>query len=89
MESTNDTTKQELNDSQNIILLFVFFDNIDYEKISQIPKTLLNDLVSLIGGVFGLFLGMSCLSFIEIADFIIETFFIISESFKLNSVKAN
>ncbi len=45
-------------------------------KITQIPKTILFSFISNIGGILGLFIGMSFLSFAEIFEFLINVIFI-------------
>lgn len=57
----------------------VYYEDLKYTQISQDPKTSWLDLVSNIGGLLGLFLGMSFLSLIEIVEFIMEIFFILFE----------
>ena len=60
-----------------ILSIFVFYDDLKYTKITQILKITVADMVSLIGGTLGLFLGLSLLSLLEIFEFILETLFII------------
>ena len=62
----------------------IFYPQLKYSLISEIPKTSIVDLFSTIGGELGLFLGMSILSFIEIIQILFETFFIILKK-KLSS----
>ena len=45
--------------------------------ITEYPKTSPTDLVSSLGGILGLFMGLSFLSFIEIFDFAIQFSFIL------------
>ena len=45
-------------------------------KITQIPKTILFSFISNNGGILGLFIGMSFLSFAEIFEFLINVIFI-------------
>ena len=62
--------------------IILYFEAPKYTQISQIPKTTLPDIVSIVGGTLGLFLGLSLLSFVEIIDFIIETVFLVKETFQ-------
>ena len=50
----------------------VAFSSIDYVRVTDIPKTSPEGLISNVGGTLGLFLGMSFLSFVEIVEFIIQ-----------------
>ena len=56
--------------------LRVYFESLKYTSISQIPKTKGFDLVAEIGGILGLFIGLSFVSFFEIAELFIEVLFI-------------
>ena len=57
---------------ENVTNILVYFNNLRYTEISEIPKTTPTDMLALVGGTLGLFLGISLLSFIEIVDFLIE-----------------
>ncbi len=50
----------------------VFYNSLKVAVISQKPKTQLFDLVSNIGGIFGLFIGLSFVSLFEISEIFIE-----------------
>ena len=56
----------------NEIKISVYYESLKYTLISQQPKTLLKDLIPNIGGILGLFIGISFLSFIEIIELFIE-----------------
>jgi hypothetical protein len=62
--------------------LFVYYKELKYSKVTQIPKTQFPDLVAQMGGTLGLFIGFRILSFIEIFQFIVEMFIILSEKVK-------
>ena len=53
-----------------------------YTDYYEVPKTTVFDLVSTFGGVFGLFLGFSLLSFVEIVTLIfnIIALFVVSKA---------
>lgn len=51
------------------------YENAKYEILTEIPKLSLNDLIANIGGTFGLFLGISLLSFVEILDLLVKVFY--------------
>ena len=55
----------------NLISLEVFYTSLQYTVISQTPKYLILDLISLLGGTLGVFLGASLLSLSEIIEFLI------------------
>ena len=62
------------------VLIYAYYRTLKYTLITQQPKMLKVDLISYIGGICGLFLGSSFLSFIEIFEFILEfVFFLINK----------
>ena len=65
------------NVSRSFVSIAVYFDDLKYTLINQKPKIEIFDLISNMGGIFGLFLGMGLLSFVELFEIILETFFII------------
>ena len=66
--------------------IYIYYESLKYTKISQIPKALPFDLISNIGGILGLFVGLSFVSLFEIAELIIEVGFVfLSNSFHSNS----
>ena len=76
-------TDAELN--EKIIWLGINYEDLSYTQISQIPKTTLPDLISNIGGILGVFLGLSLLSFVEILEFLLEVLLILTKkSIKIN-----
>ncbi len=62
----------------------IYFKDLKYTLISQEPKLLFGKLIANIGGIFGVFIGCSFLSFIEPIEFFLKCLFII-----LNKKKAN
>jgi hypothetical protein len=62
---------------QSVLSLNVYYDHLAYTHISKDAKLEIVDLVSGIGGLLGLFLGMSFLSFAELIEMFIETLIII------------
>ena len=65
------------NVSKSFFAINIFYEELKYTLISQHPKMQLFGLISSIGGVFSLFLGMSLLSFIEIFEIFLEAVFIL------------
>lgn len=65
------------NVSRNFFALNVFYEELKYTLITQHPKMQIFGLVSSIGGIFSLFLGMSLLSFIDIFEIFLESIFIL------------
>ncbi len=59
--------------------LRIYYESLKYISIRQIPKTKPFDLISNIGGIFGLFIGVSFVSLFEISELIIEGIFIFFE----------
>ena len=68
--------------NKNIVWFEVNYEDLQYTEISQIPKTTVADLVSSLGGIIGVFMGLSLLSLIEWLQFFLEVFFIIKEHLK-------
>ena len=50
--------------------LNIYYDSFKYTAIEEIIKTELIDLVANLGGIFGLLIGMSVLSFVELFDLV-------------------
>jgi len=55
--------------------LFVFFDSLQYTKISQTPKKTLSALISNLGGSTGLFLDLSFMSVCRAIEFFLGIIF--------------
>ena len=75
---------------QSIINLNVFYDRLSFTEITEKPSFPFVDLVSNVGGTFGLFLGISLLSFLEIVEIIyvmLLIFFKKSRNDKISSTK--
>jgi len=60
------------NIANHYIRLYVYYKDLKYTLISENAKTEPFNFVSNIGGILGLFLGISFLSFIEILEVIYE-----------------
>ena len=45
------------NVSKSFFSIYVYYEDLDYTLIEQIPKIQIFDLISNVGGLFGLFLG--------------------------------
>jgi len=74
--------------SRNDTLKFkAYYKELKYILISQEPKMDIIDLIANIGGLFGLFLGASFLSFIEIFELLFEAFYLIFAGFIINRKK--
>jgi len=57
--------------------LRVYFDELKYTKYSEMPKTEPFSFISEMGGILGLFVGCSFVSFFEIVELFIEIYFIL------------
>ena len=64
---------------ETMVQFSVFYTDFYYTHISQIPKVQLVDLVGEFGGLLGLFVGMSFLSFGELIEVLIEILIILCE----------
>jgi len=66
---------------ESVLSLNIYYDKLTYTGITKDAKTELIDLISNIGGLLGLFLGISFLSFVEIIEIIIEILVIMLTNF--------
>ncbi len=64
---------------QSLYSICIYFKQLSYTQISQNPQISLWSLTSNIGGLFGLFLGLSFLSIIDFCEAFIEIAFILLE----------
>jgi hypothetical protein len=71
---------------EHLLAVNVYYTDMQYTSIEEVEKLEFIDLVAGIGGTMGLFLGVSFLSFFEIIDVVIETFFIWLERNKNKNV---
>lgn len=53
-------------------LFSFYFETLDYDKASQIPKITLSALIANIGGALGVFIGVKFLSIVELIEYIVE-----------------
>lgn len=68
---------------KSVLAFNVYYQDLSYTKISQVPRIEIIDLVSNMGGLLGLFIGFSFLSFAELFELILEIIFILLNN-KLN-----
>jgi len=64
---------------RRIVSVSIYFNELSYTKISESPKTSIVDLIASIGGTFGLCLGLSLLSFIELIHLVIMLIYFIKD----------
>ena len=76
--SNYNITAKDIQD--NLINFKVYYRDSKLTQITQIAKTNLFGFISNIGGIFGLFLGISFLSFVEILELIFECILICLKS---------
>lgn len=62
--------------SANYTGIAVYFEELKYTLITQEPKTPIFDLVANVGGILGLFIGVSFLSFVELIEIFLEVILI-------------
>lgn len=74
------------NEGTNMFKIYVYYKQLRYRNITQVPKTAVTDLVSAIGGTLGLFVGLRLLSFVEIIEFILETSFLAGKNLCKNKL---
>ena len=63
------------------LMIYVFLQSKEYTVIREIPKISIVDLISLLGGVLGIFLGFSIFTFIEIFEFLFKVIFLLIKRF--------
>jgi hypothetical protein len=69
---TSHTFTKSSSKIDNLVAFNIFYPSLDYTVIDQIPKMDLFDFISNLGGNFGLFIGISFLSFAEFIELFIE-----------------
>lgn len=74
-----------INDQNNFVGINVFYNDLSYTYISQMPKMELSEYISNIGGILGLFIGISFLSLVEFLELFIELFLIVFKKKKKNN----
>lgn len=62
---------------RNILSANIYYDELKYTSIREMVKTSESDLVAIVGGILGLFLGISFLSFIEVVEVFLDIYFVI------------
>ena len=74
IDSDDFSTYEEL--KKNYFALRIYYNELKYTLISEEPKTEMFNFISDIGGILGLFLGISFLSIVEIFEILFEIMFI-------------
>jgi hypothetical protein len=59
--------------------LRIYYENLQYTSITQIPKEEVSDLIADLGGSLGLFIGLSFMTVFEIGELLIGSFFLLFE----------
>ncbi|KAM7446208.1 ligand-gated sodium channel [Porites harrisoni] len=65
----------------NVLKLNIFFEELNYEVISEEPSYKLANFVSDLGGSLGFWIGMSVLSFVEILELLLLTCYTLGKKF--------
>ena len=84
---SNNFSYEQLNES--FLAFRVYFENLEYTEIRQEIKTTIIDLISNIGGILGLFLGMSFLSFFEFLELFAQIIWILFHKNNPNAIIVN
>lgn len=58
--------------TKSVVRFNVFYDSLSLLEVSEKPNFTFVDLISSMGGTFGLFLGISVLSVLELVEFVFE-----------------
>jgi len=78
-----------INDLREAILaLNIYIDSYEYTQINEIESQTLLDLVASCGGTFGLFIGISFLSILEIVEVAFRSFTIFIKGWKVKYGKS-
>ncbi|CAF0868590.1 unnamed protein product [Brachionus calyciflorus] len=70
--------------SEDLTAVNIYYQTLSYTNIEEAPTTGLVDLLSNIGGIAGLFLGVSFLSFIEIFELLMQIVLILKNNDKVS-----
>ena len=70
---------------KNVAKVNIFYDELKQTVLSESVKTEISDLISNLGGLLGLFLGLSFLSLIEFVELILQTFLIMFKDFNIKN----
>lgn len=71
---------------RTMVQIMVYYKDLGYQQYDEVEKTTLPDLAANIGGLLGLFLGMSFLSFVELFDILLQIF-LYKKKFTFKDVK--
>ncbi|RNA10488.1 degenerin deg-1-like [Brachionus plicatilis] len=84
-------TKYDFEQMQQMILMVnVFYEQMNYNLIEEYPELSIDALLAFIGGNLGLFLGISVLSLVEIIEFgIYLVYFFMAKLLQFNKLAAN
>ncbi|XP_077994004.1 acid-sensing ion channel 1C-like [Glandiceps talaboti] len=63
-------TKEYIMD--NVVMITLFYEELNFETITQLPETTIVDLLGQLGGNMGLFLGASILTLLQIFEYIFD-----------------
>ena len=65
-----------LNYSKRMSIIEIYYNDFGYTSINEIPKTTFESLIGNVGGILGVFLGTSLISFVEIPELIYSIFYV-------------
>lgn len=71
----------EGNFSKSTLIANIFYEDLDYSILEQVPAVSFGNLVSNIGGNLGFFIGVSVLSIFELVEYLIQGIFFIFSYF--------
>ncbi|XP_077982690.1 uncharacterized protein LOC144437595 [Glandiceps talaboti] len=64
--------KESLRD--NLLRLEVYYDELNYQKITKVPAYLIEELLGDIGGLLGLYIGLSLITVVEFLELFVTAF---------------
>ncbi len=70
---------------EKLVSVNIFYNEIKETVVTESPSVQFSDLMAQIGGVLGLFLGMSFLSFVEFLEIFIKIIFVLTKKDKIQN----
>lgn len=77
------------NIKKSVAKINIYFSDISYTTISEVPSKLIEQLIGDLGGILGICVGASLLSFIELIEIILELIFVYGRMKKKQLTETN
>lgn len=72
----------ENNLTKSTLVANLFYDDLDYSIVNEVPVITFDTLISNIGGNLGLFIGISILSIMELFEYVIQAIILFLSKYK-------